>query len=114
MGIQGDDQLVIIPQYRHYLAEDQCESLIGLKYCDGLWINNWSIPIGSIPNRYQLTEKTAVGVAVAIMHQSNMQYKRHLFQEEKHYTITKLMLLREIVSIYLERDLLIAMFDVTE
>lgn len=112
--VRNDGLLVIVFDYEHYFEEEQCYSLIGLRYCNGSWINNWSIPIDAIPNQYQLAEKTAVSVAVAMMHQSDMEHNRHLFEIAKHYTITKLMLLREIVSMYLEHDLLIAIFDVTE
>jgi hypothetical protein len=114
--IQHDGELMIGTNYQYYFKMNQCSYHVSFQYCNGswIWINNVNLTASSIPKQYQFTEKTAVGIAVAIMHQSNKEYRRHLFQRAKDYTITKLMLLREIATKYLEYDLLIPMFNVTE
>lgn len=89
--------------------------IIPFRYYNGLWVNHWNIvPRHPHIYQYQFTEKTAVKIAVAIMCQSDIEYRDEALEIIKHYSITKLMLLREMVAMHLVHDLLIAIFDVTE
>jgi hypothetical protein len=77
------------------------------QYYDGSWMN--------LPDKYFLTEKTAVKIMVASVHQNNISsQQREWLQAAKHYTITKLMLLREFAIKYLHLDLFSILFDFTE
>lgn len=80
---------------------------------DGTWRNIcWSIG-GNKDTGSSLTEKTAVMIAAAVRDRPILE--QQIFQENAgNYSITKLVLLREIVSMYLTHDILAVLFEHTK
>jgi hypothetical protein len=60
-----------------------------------------------------LTEKTAVRIAVAVR-QRPISEQQIFHESARNYSITKLILLREIATQYLTSDIFITLFDMTE
>jgi hypothetical protein len=113
----GDDgKLSIYHDCWYYSEKYRFHSPDVFQYCDDSWICHWDSHTRRMrpPPRFQLTEKTAVGITVAMLHQDSIKDKYYLFGKAKHYGITKLMLLHEIATKYLHRDLLTVLFHFTE
>lgn len=88
--------------------DDVCEiSSVGHIYAYNHGI--WEIRSESV----FLTEKTAATIAAAVRNRS-ISNQNTFHEIAKYYTITKLMLLREIATQYLSSDIFITLFDVTE
>lgn len=85
---------------------------MGYEYHDSKWKNfaNYNIVLPAI-----ITEKTAVIFSLTMLYSDDIYAcEREFFRRFKNYSITKLMLLREITTKYLPRDLLIILFRFTE
>lgn len=96
------------PQHREWSCDYSCQMHSTgqfYNYDHGIWTR-------SISSTF-LTEKTATALAVAVRDRSIAD--QNTFQDiAKYYTITKLMLLREIVEQHLKSDIFSILFDMTD
>jgi hypothetical protein len=107
-----DKRLVVFTandgQNKEYTSDYSCQmNSTGqfYNYNNGIWAR--------AINSTFLTEKTAVALAVAVRDRS-ISDQNTFHDIAKYYSITKLMLLREMAAQYLSSDILITLFDMTE